>query len=145
MCTASITSLDSWASRTGTAPSFFVGCSMPWTGPCGCFRLGRRGRSSPSSATLWTGPSSPNLPPGPLRPFRKDEKAVRMAWNVRLIAPVNRFGLGAGALAGRDTVLSRERALAAPRGWAAKFDIPCLFPGRLPLVVRILVFGRNTG
>lgn len=51
-----------------------------------------------------------------------------------MISPVSRFGHGAGALAWRDTVLSRERALAVPPGLAVEFDIPCLFPGCLPPV-----------
>lgn len=58
--------------------------------------------------------------------------AERKARNLRLIAPVTRFGHGARALAVWDTVLWRERALVVSRGWAVEFGMPCLFPGRLP-------------
>lgn len=50
-------------------------------------------------------------------PLAEDEKAERKARNLRFIAPVNSLRHGAKSLAWRDTVMSRERALALPGGF----------------------------
>lgn len=63
------------------------------------------------------------LKPNPVR-LGDEEKAVRKARNGREIASVARVGHGVGSLMGRDSVLSRERALATPWGWADEFDMP---------------------